>query len=102
MAIDLAKHVADYLRRSYRLDGVPLPVIEEVLRQGIARIAEIMPAECEACELDAMEFEGCESCAQLIDPAHPDGAVVDGDGIWVCAACRVDGGPDASPGQGRP
>lgn len=93
MAVDLAKHLTRDIREDEALCLVPDPIIEAVLRVGLARLALIVPAECDASEIDAIDFETCESCCNLIDPKAPLGAVMDSDGIWVCDACREDGGP---------
>jgi hypothetical protein len=98
--LDLTKHIARDIAEDERLTYVPLPVIEEVLRIGIARLAEIVPVECDASALDEIKFECCESCEQLVEPEKPQGAVRGGDGSWVCYACREEGGLTAAPVPG--
>jgi hypothetical protein len=94
----LAEHIADYIHRDPRLRAVPVAVIEDVLRLGIVRLAAIVPPECDASEIDAIEFEGClGDCGNLIDPANPNGAAQDSEGEWICDACRVETEETAPP-----
>lgn len=91
----LTERIAAAIQDKKRLRSVPPAVIEDVLAAGIDWLSDHVPACTRACELSGMEFEACEACGHLIDPEVPEGAKVDSEGIWVCAACAVDGGPAA-------
>jgi hypothetical protein len=77
------------------LARVPHPVIEAVVREAVRWIAWHVPAEFDAAEMDAIDFDACESCGALIDSANPAGAHMDSDGIWLCDACHVELTPPA-------
>jgi hypothetical protein len=85
-----------------RLDGVPPAVVEDVLRMGILTLAAFVPMETHASDLADIEFDACEGCGHLIDPAEPEGSVYQSeDGIWLCNACAVEDALPPSPsGEG--
>jgi hypothetical protein len=80
-----------------RLRAIPRGVIEDVLIVGLGWLSDHVPMETKAADLPALDFEACEACFHLIDPADPAGAVVDPEGIWLCNACAV----EAKPEKGR-
>jgi hypothetical protein len=57
------------------LARVPHPVIEAVVREAVRWIAWHVPAEFDAAEMDAIDFDAC--------------------GIWLCDACHVELTPPA-------
>jgi hypothetical protein len=97
--VTLAERVALAIRNEPRLAAVPPAVVEDVLRLGLGWLADHVPAGFDASEMTAVEFEACESCGSLVDPADPKGAVYGGeDGIWLCDACVVEAAAAAPEG----
>ena len=90
----LEERVTAQIVGNERLRGVPAPVIEEVLRQGLAWLSEHVPAEAFAWALTETDWAACEVCRTLIDPWIEDGHLVDSEGIYLCNPCSIDGGPD--------
>jgi hypothetical protein len=96
----LPERIAARILSEPRLRGVPAPVVEEVLKLGLAWLANHVPMTTLAANLDGeIDFEACEVCGHLIDPEEPAGAVHENseDGVWLCNACAVDGGPGPTP-----
>jgi hypothetical protein len=96
--VNIVKHIAAKIEDSYRLRGVPPPVIEEVVRLALETLEVVVPAHALAAEVMATDWEFCEGCRALIDPQEPAGAGTDGEGFWLCDACRVEA-PTPTPAE---
>jgi hypothetical protein len=73
-----------------RIEGVPIAVVEDVLRLGFDVLADEVPAETLASEITAIDWDSCEACGHLIDPQLDDGHEHDSEGVVLCNACVVE------------
>lgn len=94
--MQLHERAARAIENEHALARIPYPVIEAVVEAAVRWIAIHVPAEFDASEMDVADFDACESCGALSDPANPAGAHMDSEGVWLCDACIVEN-TDARP-----
>lgn len=85
--MNLSDRIARSLATEKRLANVPIPVIEECVRQTLEALA-LMPFPDDTTLADALdgEWESCEGCAHILGA---DEMQHDGEGVPLCPECMA-------------